>query len=71
MELPEELQSLIHHVLHRHKFYRLEISNYHDILDLLSQPRTSDPHLIQLYVFRGIVAFNMAHKYPIFHAETK
>jgi hypothetical protein len=62
MELPEELKTLIHHILHRHKFYRLEITHYHDILDLLSQPRTEDPHLIQHYVFQGILAFNQAHK---------
>jgi hypothetical protein len=55
---------MIHHILHRHKFYRLEIAQYHEMLDLLRQPRTDDPHLIQYYAFQGIFAFNLAHKYP-------
>lgn len=56
---------MIHHILHRYKFYRLEIDHYHEILELLRQPRTDDPLLIQQYVFRGIVAFNQVHKYIV------
>lgn len=56
---------MIHHILHRYKFYRLEIDQYHEILELLRQPRTDDPHLIQQYVFRGIVEFNQAHRYMV------
>jgi hypothetical protein len=54
---------MIHHILHRYKFYRLEIDQYHEILELLGQPQTDDPRLIQQFAFRGIVAFNKNYKY--------
>lgn len=64
MEEPaEEVKILIHHILNRYKFYRLEITQYFEILDLLRQPRTEDARMIQQSVFRGVVAFNNLNKY--------
>ena len=64
MEEPaEEVKILIHHILNRYKFYRLEIGQYFEILDLLRQPRSEDARMIQQSVFRGVVAFNNINKY--------
>lgn len=54
---------MIHHILVQNKFYHLEFSNYHEILQLLRQPLSDDPRIIQQNIFKGIVEFNIFHRY--------
>lgn len=60
--LTEELKTLIHHILFKHKFYRLELKHYAHLLTLLQEDPTTEPKFIQQCIFRGILNHNRKYK---------
>jgi hypothetical protein len=59
---PFEMRTLIHHVLHRHNIYSLELTQLKEILYLLEQPCRENPVEIQEAIFRGVIKFNHTYK---------
>jgi hypothetical protein len=60
--LTEELKTLIHHILFKHKFYRLEMKNYAQLLVLLQEDPTAEPRSVQECMFRGILNHNRRYR---------
>ena len=62
-ELPYEIKTLIHHVLHRHNIYQLPLSSIRHILFLLDQTSNEQPLDIQDKIFKGVVHFQKIYRY--------
>lgn len=63
MEEPRvELKTLIHHIMHRHNIYKMDVEQIGQVLTLLEEEPSEEPVEIQEKIFRGIIKFNEQYK---------
>jgi len=67
--LTEETKTILHHILHKHKFYQMELNSYSIFLSMLNQEPTLDCIAIQQRTFRGIVNIVQTYRYQSYHPE--
>lgn len=57
-----EIKTLIHHILHRHNIYKMDMEQLKQVLHLLGEEPAEQPMDIQQKIFKGIVRFNQHYR---------
>lgn len=57
-----EIKTLIHHIMHRHNIYKMDLEQIREVLKVLNEEPSEEPVDIQEKIFRGILNFNQQYQ---------